>query len=568
MGIQLKNKKCLGTDNSQFYNGFPILIEYLHHLAKRNFQYLFVSIFVVLMSPNLEAHVLPKPDPEFQGKIDVNPEHSIPDWPELVTAPEGAPNIVLIMLDDVGFSATSTFGGLSSTPVLDQIATEGLRYNRFHGTPMCSPTRAALLSGRNSHQVGYGRISELAVGYPGYNSIWPKSAASLAEVLKLNGYNTAAFGKWHNTPVWETSSAGPFDQWPTGLGFFEYFYGFIGFGSSQWEPNLYQNTLPASAPTGPNEGYNLTTDLINDAIDWVGRQNATSPTKPFFLYFAASATHSPHHVPKEWIEKFKGTYDQGWDKVREETFKRQKELGIIPGNAVQNPRPEGLAAWESLRPDQKKLLARQMEVYGAYIAHTDHEIGRLLKAINNAGRMDNTIVIYIADDNGPTTEGGFDGRDALTVKAKPQTLEERLDQIDDLGSVAFDNAPAAAWAWASNTPFKGAKTVASDLGGSRLPMVVSWPGHIHDPGDIRSQFIHITDIAPTLFEIADIQPPLMVDGAEQMPLEGKSFAYTFERTEESSRHRVQYFEIFGSRGIYKDGWWAGSPERFYLESGW
>jgi arylsulfatase A-like enzyme len=558
MGIQPRSKISPGFDNSRSYNGLSILMEYFRHLCKGNFQYFFVGILVLLMSPNSEAQILPKPDPEFQGKIDLNPENAIPNWPELVTAPEGAPNIVLILLDDVGFSSTSTFGGLSSTPVLDRLASEGLRYNRFNGTPMCSPTRAALLSGRNSHQVGFGRISEFAAGYPGYNSIWPKSAASMAEVLKLNGYSTAAFGKWHNTPVWEATPAGPFDRWPTGLGF-EYFYGFIGYGSSQWEPNLYRNTIPVSAPADTKEGYNLTTDLANDAIMWIERQHAASPTKPFFLYFAASATHSPHHVPREWVDKYKGKFDQGWDKLREETFKRQKELGIIPQNAVLNPRPEELAAWESLSPEQKKLLARQMEVYSAYIAHTDYEIGRMLNAIRDAGKMENTIVIYIADDNGPTTEGGFDGRDALTVQGKNQTLEERLHQHDAIGSVAFDNAPAAAWAWASNSPFKGAKTVASDLGGVRLPMVVSWPSRIRETGGIRSQFIHIIDIAPTLFEIASIRAPRVVHGIEQMPLEGRSFAYTFEHTEDSGRTRVQYFEVFGSRGIYAGGWWAGSP---------
>ena len=381
----------------------------------------------------------------------------------------------------------------------------------------------------------------------------------MAEVLKLNGYNTAAFGKWHNTPVWETTAAGPFDQWPTGMGF-NYFYGFIGYGSSQWEPNLYRNTIPVSPPHTAKEGYNLTTDLIDDAIAWVENHNAVTSEEPFFLYFAASATHSPHHVPQDWIEKFKGRYDQGWDKLRENTFERQKRLGVIPEDATLTPRPDGLAAWESLNPDLQKLLARQMEVYAAYIAHTDYEIGRLLHAIEARGQLENTLVIYIADDNGPTTEGGFDGRDALTAQANPATLEERLDQLDAIGSVAFDNAPAAGWAWASNTPFKGAKTVASDLGGSRLPMVVSWPGHIKDEGGVRSQFIHITDIAPTLYEAAGIRPPERVNGTEQMALEGKSFIYSFEESSDRHASRTQYFEIFGSRGIYKDGWWAGSPK--------
>ncbi len=515
-------------------------------------------ILIVLMPFAGKAQILPDPDPEFGGKMEIMPENSVADWPDLVRAPEGAPNVVVIMLDDVGFSATTTFGGLSDTPVLDRLASQGLRYNRFHGTPVCSPSRAALLSGRNAHQVGFGRISELSAGFPGYNSIWPKSAASIAEVLKLNGYNTAAFGKWHNTPVWETTPAGPFDQWPTGMGF-NYFYGYIGFGSSQWEPSLYRNTIPVSPPTTAKEGYNLTTDLIDDAIAWVENHNAVTFEDPFFLYFAASATHSPHHVPQEWIEKFKGRYDQGWDKLRENTFERQKRHGIIPQDARLTPRPEGLAAWESLNPDLQKLLARQMEVYAAYIAQTDYEIGRLLQAIEARGQLENTLIIYIADDNGPTTEGGFDGRDALTIQAKPASLQERLEQIDAIGSVAYDNAPAAGWAWASNSPFKGAKTVAADLGGSRLPMVVSWPGHIPDAGGVRSQFIHITDLAPTLLEAAGINPPETVHGTVQMPLEGKSFLYTLEESTDRHASRVQYFESFGSRGIYKDGWWAGSP---------
>jgi arylsulfatase A-like enzyme len=534
--------------------------KYFHSLWIRSFQYLFVGALASLMLTVSEtvAQVLPKPDPPFQGKVDINPGNSTPDWPRPVTAPGGAPNIVLILLDDVGFSATSTFGGATPTPTLDRLAASGLKYNRFHVTPMCAPTRAALLSGRNSHQVGFGRIPELAAGYPGYNSLWPKASASIAEVLKLNGYSTAAFGKWHNTPVWEVNPAGPFDRWPLGLGF-EYFYGFIGYGTSQWEPNLYCNLNAVEPPASPEEGYHLTTDLANDAIEWVQRHNSVTPDKPFFLYFATGATHSPFQVPKEWVDRFKGKFDQGWDEMRDETFKRQKKLGIIPINTKLTPRPKELAAWESLSAEQKKLLARQMEVYAGFLAHTDYEIGRLLDAIHAAGHGENTIVIFIADDNGPTAEGGVDGRDALTVEAKPQSLEERWSQYDALGSEIFDNAPAAAWAWASNSPFKGAKTVAAHLGGTRAPMVVSWPGHIRDTGGLRSQFLHVVDIAPTVYEIAGIDAPSVVNGVEQTLLEGRSFLSTFDDSEDANRDRVQYFEIFGSRGIYKDGWWAGSP---------
>lgn len=536
--------------------------EHLRHLWKRRFQYLFVGVLILLMVTVSEtaAQVLPKPEPPFQGTIDLNPDDSTPDWPEPVTAPNGAPNIVLVMLDDVGFAATSTFGGATPTPALDRIAAGGLRYNRFHVTPMCAPTRAALLSGRNPHQIGFGRIPELAAGYPGYNSIWPKHSAGIAEVLKLNGYSTAAFGKWHNTPLWEVNPTGPFDHWPTGLGF-EYFYGFIGYGTSQWEPNLYRNVDAVEPPARPEEGYHLTTDLVDDAIAWVQRHDAITPSKPFFLYFATGATHSPHHVPKQYVNTFKGQFDQGWDQMRGETFKRQKERGVIPNDAELTPRPKELPAWDSLSDAQKKLLARQMEVYAGFIAHTDYEVGRLLDALRNGGHAEDTIVIYIADDNGPTPEGGDDGRDALTAEAKPQPLQERWSQYDSLGSEKFDNAPAAAWAWAVNSPFKGAKTDAAHLGGTRAPMVVSWPGHIRSEGELRAQFLHVVDIAPTVFEIAGIEAPNAVHGVEQTPLEGTSFVYTFEHPEEASRHEVQYFEIFGSRGIYKEGWWAGSPNR-------
>jgi arylsulfatase len=507
-----------------------------------------------------EAQVLPKPDPPFQGKVDVNPSNSTPDWPKQAAAPKGAPNIVLILWDDTGYSATATFGGATPTPALDRLAAGGLRYNRFHVNPACSPTRAALLTGHNSHQVGFGVVSETAAGYPGYNSLWPKSSASIAEVLRLNGYSTAAFGKWHNTPVWEATPAGPFERWPTGQGF-EYFYGFIGYGSSQWEPNLYRNVTAVEPLARPKDGYNLTTDLVNDATQWVQRHDVITPDKPFFLYFAASTAHSPYHAPKQWVDKFKGKFDAGWDKMREATFKRQKELGVIPIQAELPPRPKELAAWDSLSAAQKKLLARQMEVYAGFVAHTDYEIGRLLESIRATGHGDNTIVLYIASDNGPAGEGGEDGRDALTAEAQPQTLEERLRQYDAQGSERFDNAPAAGWEWATNTPFQGAKRDASHLGGTIGPMVLSWPGHIRDTGGVRSQFLHVTDVAPTLLELTGIQAPSVVNGVKQTPPEGVSFAYTLDQPGATSRHNVQYFEFGGSRGIYKDGWWAGSPNR-------
>jgi arylsulfatase A-like enzyme len=480
-----------------------------------------------------------------------------PNWPQPPHPPKGAPNIVLILLDDVGFGATSTFGGPAATPELDKLASSGLRYNRFHVNAMCSPTRGSLLSGRNSHGIGFGMIAESAAGYPGYNSLWPKSAAPVAEILKQNGYSTAAFGKWHNTPVWDVNPAGPFDRWPIGLGF-EYFYGFLGAATSQWEPNLYRNVAPVEAPAKPAAGYHLTTDLVNDAIGWVQKHDAITPDKPFFLYFATGATHAPHHVPKEWIAKYKGKFDQGWDKIREQEFARQKELGVIPVNAELTPRPKEIAAWDSLSVAQKQLLAHQMEVYAGFLAHTDHEIGRLLAAIKAEGHNEDTVVLYIAGDNGASAEGGFEGRDAVGVDGRPLSVDERLQQSDRLGSEYFTNMYATAWGWSLNSPFQWAKEVASHLGGTRDPLIVSWPGHIKDEGGLRSQFHHVNDIAPTLLDLAGIKAPQTVNGVKQVPFEGTSIAYTFDHPNEPSHHHVQYFEMLGSRGIYKDGWWAGS----------
>jgi arylsulfatase len=503
------------------------------------------------------ADDLPKPDPAFRGKIDPSRDKASPDWPQRTGARKGAPNIVLILLDDVGFGATGTFGGPVPTPALDQLAKSGLRYNRFHVNSLCSPTRAALLSGRNDHEIGFGTVVEGASGYPGYNSVWPKSAVSIAEVLKQNGYSTAAFGKWHNTPVWETNPAGPFDHWPTNLGF-EYYYGFMGGADSQWHPRLYRNTVAVEPPATPAQGYHLTTDLVNDASRWVQQHDAVLPYKPFFLYFATGATHTPHHVAKEWIAKFAGTFDQGWDSLREQTYARQKEFGIIPANAELTPRPKELPAWDSLNANQKKLLAHEMEVYAAFLAQTDFEIGRLLANIRAENHTEYTIVFYIAGDNGASAEGGPEGIDAYTVDGKKQTTEERLQHIDDLGGELFINHYSAAWAWATNTPFQWSKQVASHLGGTRDPLIVSWPGHINDAGGLRTQFHHVTDIAPTLYELAGVQLPDMVNGVKQLPLEGVSMVYSFDRPDQPSAHKIQYFEMLGNRGIYKDGWWAGS----------
>jgi arylsulfatase len=497
------------------------------------------------------------PEPGFKGKIDVSRDKSVPAWPDAAKSSKGAPNVVLILLDDVGFGAASTFGGAATTPELDKLAAQGLRYNTFHVNSLCSPTRAALLTGRNNHQVGFGTVADNASGFPGYNAVWNKSTVSVAEVLRRNGYSTAAFGKWHNTPTPEISPVGPFDHWPTSLGF-EYYYGFMAGADNQWEPRLYRNTLAVEPPATPAQGYHLTSDLANDAIHWLHQHDAIAPEKPFFLYFATGATHSPHHAPRQWIDRYKGKFDQGWDKLREETFARQKKLGVIPANAELTPRPKELPAWDSLDADQKKLLARQAEVAAGFLAHTDNEVGRVLKAIENEGQAENTLVLYIVGDNGASAESGLAGTDGRTADGKPQSVKERLGHLNDIGGELFNNNYAATWAWANNTPFQWTKQVASHLGGTRNPLVVSWPAKVKEKGGLRNQFQHINDIAPTIYEAAGITFPDVVDGVSQVPLEGSSLVYTFDNPNAPGTHTTQYFEMVGNRGIYKDGWWAGA----------
>jgi arylsulfatase A-like enzyme len=480
----------------------------------------------------------------------------LPSWPKEVTANPGAPNVVLILVDDVGFSATSTFGGAIDTPNFDSLAKIGLRYNEFHVNSLCSPTRASLLTGRNSHQVGFGTVAESASGFPGYNSVWPKSTASIAEVLKEAGYNTAAFGKWHNTPTWQVSPAGPFDRWPTGLGF-QHFYGFLAGYDNQYYPRLFRDTVPVEPPATPKQGYSLTTDITNDAICWMHEQEAVAPDKPFFLYYAPGATHTPHQVPKSWIRKYKGQFDAGWDQIREETFRRQKRLGVIPTNAELTARPPGLPAWDSLSADEKKLLSHQAEVYAAFTEQTDYEIGRLLKDIHDSGKSSNTLVIEIFGDNGASAEGGLQGYDARDAQGKPLSIKQRLAHSDDDGSEVYMNHFAAAWAWALSSPFQGTKMDAAHLGGTRDPMIISWPDKIPHGGGLRSQFQHVNDIAPTIYEAAGVKAPDVVNGVKQLPLEGSSLLYTFDHPNEPSHHHVQYFATLGNRAIYKDGWWAG-----------
>jgi len=504
----------------------------------------------------LHADSLPYPAPEFHGTVDPARDKSKPDWPAPVKAAAGAPNIVLVLLDDVGYGSASAFGGPVQTPGLEQLAKQGLRYNSFHVNSLCSPTRAALLSGRNSHQLGFGTVIESASGYPGYNSVWPKSAASVAEVLRQNGYSTGAWGKWHNTPAWELTDAGPFDHWPTSLGF-EYWYGFQSGWDNQWQPRLYRNTVAVEPPTTKAEGYNFTHDIASDAIHWLRQHEAVSPDKPFFLYFATGAIHTPHHVPQEWIDKYKGKFDQGWDTLREETFARQKQLGFIPAGAELTPRPAELPAWNSLTAQQKKLYAHQAEIVAGFLAQADSEVNRVLAEVHSEGKGDNTLVFYIVGDNGASAEGGLEGWDLRTSTGENAPLAERVRNLDKLGSDEYYNHESAAWAWAFDTPFQWTKQVASHLGGTTDPLIVSWPAKIKGVGGLRTQFQHVNDIAPTIYDVAGIKFPDSVNGVKQIPLEGKSLAYTFDHPQEPTHHTVQYFELGGNRGIYKDGWWAG-----------
>ncbi len=519
-------------------------------------------LFALLFFTNLwcekdNGSSLPYPTPPFKGVIERTLKGSKPDFPSLVKAPAGAPNILLIMTDDTGFGATSAFGGPIPTPTLEKLAKRGLIYNQFHTTALCSPTRAALLTGRNHHSVGTGTISEFATGYPGYDSIIPKSAATVANILLDNGYNTAWFGKHHLIPDWLESANGPFDQWAGGLGF-EYFYGFLGGDTNQWHPALFEQTKPVLPPfNDPN--YILITDLSNRAIDWMRMQKTTGPDKPFFLYFAPSNSHSPHHAPKSWIAKFKGQFDQGWDKVREETLARQKKMGIVPENTVLTPRPEGVVAWDTLTPDQKKLYARMMEVYAANLAQGDFEIGRVIDELAALGQLDNTIIIFIEGDNGASAEGTLQGTtNEVGSMNFPESLPFLLSKMDELGSDKTYNHYPVGWAHAMDAPLKWTKQVASHFGGTRNGLVISWPKHMQEMGQVRSQFHHVIDIAPTILEATNIKAPEVYNGIKQKPMEGVSMVYTFNDPKAPSRHTQQYFEISGNRAMYKDGWIANT----------
>jgi len=517
----------------------------------------------------IDGTYLPPPAQPFGGEINLNAAESKPFWPARVVPPKGAPNILLIMTDDVGYGAPSTFGGGIPTPALDRIAEMGLRYTQFHSTALCSPTRAALITGRNHHSTGFGVISELATGYPGYNSLIPKDTSTIAEILRENGYATSWYGKNHNTPAFEASQVGPFDQWPSGLGF-DYFYGFVGGDTSQWEPNLFRNTSPIY-PYEDKPGWNLTTAMADEAIHWLNQLNSIEPDKPFFVYYVPGGTHAPHHPTPEWIEKFKGKFDGGWNKYREETFARQKQLGVIPANAELTPWPKDiLKEWDSLSADEKKLFARQAEVYAAYLAYTDHEIGRVIQAVEDIGKLDNTLIIYISGDNGSSPEGTPIGtpNEVASFNGVEVPVKVQLEKFYDVwGSDKTYPHMAVAWTWAFDTPFKWTKQIASHFGGTRQGLAIAWPKGIQDKGGIRNQFFHVVDIVPTLLEVTRIPAPAMVNGVAQKPIEGISMAYTFDKANANAptTHHTQYFEMLGNRALYHDGWIASTTP---LEPPW
>ena len=513
----------------------------------------------------IDGAQLPAPPQPFGGKIEPEASKSTPYWPARVVPPKGAPNVLLIITDDAGYGVSSTFGGVIPTPALDRIARDGLRYTNFNSTALCSPTRAALITGRNHHSVGYGVIAEQATGYPGYDSVITKDKATVGRILSDNGYHTAWFGKNHNTPEYQASQAGPFDQWPTGMGF-EYFYGFMGGDTNQWEPgNLVRNTTPIYPYVG-KPGWNLMTSMADEAIDYVNRMNALSPNTPFLIKFAPGATHAPHHPTKEWVEKISQMhlFDQGWNKLREQIFENQKKLGVIPANAKLTPWPKDLLKeWDQLSADEKKLFLRQVDIFAAYVAYADHEIGRVIQAVEDIGQLDNTLIIYITGDNGTSAEGTLNGTPnevAMFNGANPG-VEEQLKYFYDVwGTDRTYNHMAVGWAWAFDTPFSWTKQIASHFGGVRQGMAISWPNVIKDKGGVRHQFHHVIDVVPTILEAAHIKQPEIVDGIKQSPIEGVSMMYTFDKKNETAQttHKTQYFEMFGDRAIYNDGWIAST----------
>ncbi len=505
---------------------------------------------------------LPIPDPHWVGVTTYDAKDPDTVFPPItpIRPPEGAPNVLIVLIDDTGFGASTAFGGPCNTPTFERLADEGLKYTRFHTTALCSPTRAALLTGRNHHSVGMGGITEIATSAPGYTPLRPTSKATVAETLKLNGYSTAHFGKCHEVPVWETSPMGPFDRWPSPGNGFEHFYGFIGGETNQYAPAIYRDTVPVEPDRTPEEGYHFTEDMTDRAIEWVRQQKALMPDKPFFVYYAPGATHAPHHVPTEWSDKYEGKFDDGWDAQRERTFARQKELGVIPIDAALTTRPEEIPAWDEIPDDLKPVLARQMEVYAGFLEHTDHHIGRLVDALGDLGVLDDTLIYVIIGDNGASAEGDLHGTFNEMINLNGvnglQTTEFMVSKIDEFGTPSAYNHYAVGWAHAMDTPYQWTKQIASHWGGTRNGTIVHWPRGIEAKGEIRNQFHHVIDVVPTILEVCGIPAPKFVNGIQQAPIEGFSMAYSFDDGGAADTHTTQYFEMFVNRGIYHNGWTA------------
>ncbi len=506
-------------------------------------------------SDTLDRTVLPIPEPKPVPITEVDARNAKAPARFEVTAPRGAPNVVIVLIDDIGFGHSSAFGGPINMPTLERLARSGLKYNRFHTTALCSPTRTALLTGHNHHANNAGAIMELATAFPGNTGVRPREITTLAEILRQNGYSTAAFGKYHETPPWEVSVSGPYDRWPTGSGF-DKFYGFIGGETNQWAPAIFDGVARVEAPTTP--GYHFTTDMTDKAINWVSAQHSLTPDKPFYLYFATGATHAPHHVPKEWISKYAGQFSRGWDALREVTFARQKKLGVIPADAKLTPRPTEIPAWSDMSADQRRLFERQMETFAGFAEHTDYEVGRFVDQLEKIGAMENTLLFYIVGDNGSSAEGGPEGtyNEMMALNGIVGKADQMMSHIDDWGGPTTFPHFAIGWAWAGNTPFQWTKQVASHFGGTRNGMVLHWPKGIKARGEIRSQFHHVVDVAPTALEAARIPQPRAVNGVAQRPMDGVSMLYSADDARAADRRTTQYFEMFGNRGIYHEGWVA------------
>jgi arylsulfatase A-like enzyme len=519
-----------------------------------------IAFVLILLSYGAQAQTqLPQPDPEFKGKIGETYEDSSANYPATVKAPPGSPNVLIILLDDVGFGMCSTFGGPVNTPNMQNLADNGLSYTRFHTTALCSPTRASLLCGRNHHSCGTGVIIEMGTGFPGYTGVIPQSTAFVSKILSDNGYATSMFGKWHNTPEPDISPAGPFNRWPTGLGF-DYFYGFNQGEAHQFYPTLYRNTTPVAPPKTPDEGYHFTDDMTDETISWIRNTRAADRDKPWFVYFSTGAVHAPHHVPEDWRGKYKGKFDHGWDKQRELTHARQLEKGTIPQGTKLTARPQEIPAWDDQTDEAKKVYLRLMENYAEYMAHTDFHVGRLIDSLDQSGELDNTLVIYVVGDNGASAEGGLEGTfsEVASLLGIQLGLESTVKRMDEIGGPASEPHVPVGWAWAMDAPFQWTKQVASHFGGTRNPMVIHWPKGIKAKGEQRTQFHHVIDVVPTILEACKIPEPTEVNGIAQKPIEGVSMVYSFEDGEVDGTRTTQYFEMFCNRAIYHDGWVACS----------